>query len=145
MLRYTSLAFAALLLALSSVQTGHAQDWQPPSRDMPSMPSLAELTPAWMTGRSAWLGGAGTLSAGDLAVSGEPRPGTQQAQVVRVSSGPLPVVVWQDRNGDSRVDLIEIFRNGTVVTQIIDAEYDGQANVVRRYNEAGALLQEEPM
>lgn len=146
MLRFGSLAFVAVLLSLTSVDTGHAQDWRPPSRDMPPMPQLAELTPSWMSARSDWFGGAATLSgiaASDLSVAGEPRPGSHQAQVVRVSNGPLPVVVWQDRNGDSRVDLIEIFRNGAVVLQVIDAEYDGQANVLRRYNDSGALLQED--
>ncbi|HUE95493.1 MAG TPA: hypothetical protein VMN39_02485, partial [Longimicrobiaceae bacterium] len=63
--------------------------------------------------------------------------------VVRLSSGPLPIVVWQDRNGDGLADVIEIFRNGSVVLQVIDAEYDGQANVVRRYDATGGLIRED--
>ena len=29
------------------------------------------------------------------------------------TSGPLPVVIWSDRNGDDRADIIEIFRSTT--------------------------------
>jgi hypothetical protein len=52
-------------------------------------------------------------------------------------------MVWQDRNGDGRADIVEIFRGGGVIVQVIDADYDGQANVLRRYDSGGALLREE--
>ncbi|HEX6070682.1 MAG TPA: hypothetical protein VFZ18_12680, partial [Longimicrobiaceae bacterium] len=64
-------------------------------------------------------------------------------QVVRFTSGPLPVVIWSDRNGDDRADIIEIFRSGGVIIQLIDADYDGRANVLRTYDSDGELVRQE--
>jgi hypothetical protein len=52
-------------------------------------------------------------------------------------------VVWQDRNGDGRADLLEIYRGSGVIVQLIDADYDGQANVLRVYAADGTLIREE--
>lgn len=145
MLRIPGLLIAATLLVVANANESTAQDWSPPTRQMPPMPQVGELSPAWMSARADWFSGVAGLSGvspGDLSVAGEPRGGGN-AQVVRVTRGPLPIVVWQDRNGDGRADMIEIFRNGSVVLQVIDPEYDGQANVVRRYDAAGQLVRED--
>lgn len=135
---------AAFLLALASAPDADAQEWRPPSRTMPMMPAAADLSPRWLASTD-WFRGVAEVSgvvAADLRVAGEGR-GSESAQVVRVTSGPVPVVVWQDRNADGRADLIEIFRGGGVMIQVIDADYDGQANVLRRYDQAGTLSNEE--
>ena len=70
---------------------------------------------------------------------------SDQLQLARFTSGPLPVVVWSDRNGDGRADVVEIYRGGGVVVQLIDADYDGTANVLRIYDGSGKLLRQERM
>jgi hypothetical protein len=55
------------------------------------------------------------------------------------ASTPVPVAVWSDRNGDGKSDMIEIYRRGQVAFQLIDADYDGTANVIREYNAAGGV------
>jgi hypothetical protein len=55
----------------------------------------------------------------------------------------MPVVAWSDRNGDGRADLIELYRNGTVVLQVVDADFDGSANVRPLPRRRGALVREE--
>ena len=47
-----------------------------------------------------------------------------------------------DFAGDGKSDMIELYRGGTVVIQVIDADYDGRANVVREYDSSGALSRE---
>lgn len=142
--------FALLLLVgagmVATPNSAAAQDWQPPSRTMPPMPQTSEVGPAWMSSNNAWFGAAARavgVDAASLRISSEGRQRGGQAQVVRASSGPLPVVVWQDRNGDARADLIEIFRSGGVVIQLIDADYDGAANVLRIYDASGKLVRED--
>ena len=145
MIRIAGMLVVAGLLALPLAGRAEAQDWSPPSSQMPPMPQVGDLDAGWMSTRADWFSGVASLSgvaAAELSVAGEPR-GAGPAQVVRVTRGPLPIVVWQDRNGDGRADMIEIFRNGSVVLQVIDAEYDGQANVVRRYDASGQLLRED--
>jgi hypothetical protein len=51
-------------------------------------------------------------------------------------------VVWQDRNGDGVADIIEILWSGGVVVQVIDADYNGQANALRTYDASGKLTGE---
>lgn len=140
----------ACSLALFAVPTASAQgpDWRPPSRQMPRMPTRAELDGDWLSSRRAWFEGVEAISGvavARLRAGGEVRPSSDVLQVARFMNGPVPVVVWSDRDGDSRADMIEIFRAGGVVIQLIDADYDGAANVLRVYNAAGALVREERM
>jgi hypothetical protein len=138
---------AILVLAPSRAQAqAPGNSWRPPSRAMPMMPRVADLGGDWLGPRTAWFqdvhGIAGVQPTALLAV-GEARAGSEYTQIARFNSGPLPVVVWSDRNGDDRADLIEIFRQGGVIIQLIDADYDGTANVVRIYDAAGKLLRED--
>jgi len=133
-------------MAVLSAAHADAQEWQPPARQMPSMPEMAELSGDWLGPRAAWFSGIAALAGVEptqLRAVGEARRGGTDTQVVRFVNGPVPVVVWQDRNGDSRADLIEIYRSGNVIVQVIDADYDGQANVVRIYDAGGSLAREE--
>lgn len=137
-------AFAAALLVATlaaAPMPARAQAWSPPARQMPEMPRMAELDGDWLTPRADWFRG---LAPANLRPVGEPRGGAV-ARVVRYHDGPLPAVVWTDRNGDGRADLIEIFRAGSILAQLIDPEYDGGANVLRRYDASGALVSEERM
>jgi hypothetical protein len=139
----TASVLAVFTLSASSLA---AQEWRPPSREMPQMPQVADLSAEWMAQRAGWFAGAAPMAgvqASALRVAGEARRGSQAAQVVRASAGPLPVVVWQDRNGDNRADMIEIYKAGGVVLQMIDADYDGSANVVRVYDARGNLVRED--
>jgi hypothetical protein len=149
--RLTLLLAAVALWGLATAPAAHAQDvqWSPPSRSMPAMPTMAELGGSgWQSSLGEWFRGidrVSGVSTGRLRASGEPRRGSEQAQLARFSSGPLPVAVWTDRNGDGRADLIEIYRAGGVIIQLIDADYDGRANVMRVLDASGALLREERM
>lgn len=138
-----ALLFVLLLIAVPVVAA--AQDWNPPSTQMPMMPSVAEIRGDWLGGRADWFRGLDAVAgvaASSLRASGDPGRG-DRVQIARFSSGPLPVVIWSDRNGDERADVIEIYRSGGVVVQVIDADYDGRANVIRRYDESGTLLSQE--
>jgi hypothetical protein len=139
------IAVAAALLTLSVVSTpAHAQEWRPSSREMPSMPRAEELSGDWLSSRSGWFSGVQSISGvapSQLRAVGEGRGPT--TQVVRFNNGPVPVVVWQDRNSDGRADIVEIYRGGGVIVQVIDADYDGQANVLRTYDSSGGLIREE--
>jgi hypothetical protein len=135
-----------LLLCVIAATPADGQDWRPPTREMPAMPMMAELAGDWLSPRAAWFGGiqaTAGVSPAQLRPVGEARRGTAQAQVVRFNSGPMPAVAWQDRNGSGRADMIEIYRGGGVIIQVIDADYDGFANVMRTYDSSGALLREE--
>lgn len=137
---------ALLLLGLAAARPAQAQQWQPPSRQMPAMPQMSELAGDWMSPRAPWFSGVAAISAvqpADLRAVGERARGSERAQLVRFSSGPMPVVVWHDRNGDGTADMIEIYRSGGVVIQLIDADYDGQANVLRVYDGRGTLVRQE--
>lgn len=137
-----SLLIAVLGIALTAVSAAAQEDaWRPPSSQMPAMPAASDLAGDWLGPRSAWFAG---LPAADLTARGEPR-GAAAVRVARFQNGPLPVVVWTDRNGDARADMIEIYRGGGVIVQLIDADYDGSANVLRRYDASGTLLREERM
>jgi hypothetical protein len=146
MTRILSVLVALFVATAASARSADAQEWRPPSRSMPAMPQASEVSAAWMSSNSGWFGSAARaagVEAGSLRVAGEGRQSGGQVQVVRATSGPLPVVVWQDRNGDARADLIEIFRSGGVIIQLVDADYDGTANVLRVYDAAGKLVSED--
>lgn len=148
MARSVRLLCGALLLMLVAARPAGAQEWRPPSRQMPPMPRMAELSGDWLTPRAAWFSGTAAISGvqpGELRATGQARGGTPLAQVVHFSRGPLPVVVWQDRNGDGRSDMVELYRNGGLVVQVIDADYDGLADVMRIYSANGALSREEKL
>jgi hypothetical protein len=137
--------FALALLVLGA-GAAEGQAWRPPTREMPAMPTTTELSGDWLGPRAGWFSGVARLSGVEpstLRATGEGRTGGARTQVARFSSGPLPVVVWQDRNGDGRADLVEIFRGGGVVLQVIDADYDGTANVLRVYDGSGTLISED--
>jgi len=148
--RTLTLLLAGLALAGLAAAPAQAQDvqWSPPSRTMPAMPTMAELGGSWRSSLDAWFRGLDRIpgvSTTGLRASGEPRRGSDQAQLARFTSGPLPVSVWTDRNGDGRADLIEIYRGGGVIIQLIDADYDGRANVMRVLDGSGTLVREERM
>jgi hypothetical protein len=149
MRRFTLLVPLLLLLGLVSAPAVDAQEavqWRPSSTEMPAMPTVAELQNDWMARFGPWLNRleqvAGTGAQG-LRASGTPRAGSARAEVVRLLRGPVPVVVITDRNGDDRADMIEYYRDGRLVAQLIDADYSGRANSLRFYDASGALLREE--
>jgi len=137
--RYAAAALAALGLALMA-RPAQAQDWQPPSRQMPAMPAMSELDGGWRGSLGAWFAGTGA-SVGDMRAAGE--AGGEKSRLVRFLGGVRPVAVWTDRNGDGKCDMIEVFRDGARIYQLIDADYDGSANVLRVYGPSGALVREE--
>jgi hypothetical protein len=138
---------ALAVLALSAVATpADAQSYRPGWRQMPQMPAMGDLSGDWLGPRSNWFNGTAEISGvapSDLTPVGQARGGSRQAQVVHFNSGPVPAVVWQDRNGDGNADIVEIYRAGGVIVQVIDADYDGQANVLRVYDASGTLTSEE--
>lgn len=144
-MRRLLLLFVPLLL-LPAVASAQAPDWRPPSSQMPMMPSAAEIRGDWLGPRADWFRGldnvAGVAASG-LRASGEPRSGSDFVQIARFTNGPLPVVIWSDRNGDDRADIIEIYRGGGVIIQVIDADYNGSANVIRTYDASGELINQE--
>lgn len=136
-----------VLLLLFVPALGAAQaTWRPPTTEMPTMPRAAEIRGDWLGPRAQWFRGleeVAGVGASSLRATGEPRSGSEYVQIARFNSGPLPVVVWSDRNGDDRADIIEIFRSGGVIIQLIDADYDGRANVIRTYDSGGTLVNQE--
>lgn len=131
-------ALAAVLVAAAGLTA--QQDWTPPSRTMPQMPSAASLGGDWRGTLAPWFGGADQPLDG-VRATGE--GSGARPQEVRFMGGARPVATWKDRNGDGRADLIEVFRAGAVAYQIIDADYDGNANVLRIYDPTGALAREQ--
>jgi hypothetical protein len=139
------LAAAACTLAVSPVQ---GQEWRPPSRQMPRMPGMASLRGDWRAAAGPWADGVIRVSgtpAAEIRAAGETTPGGAQARFVRFLAGHLPLATWSDRNGDGTADMVELFHDGTLVQQVIDADYDGSANVLRVYNAKGELVREERM
>lgn len=135
------------LMALAPAAQAQAAEWSPPSTSMPMMPRMADLQADWRSSVGAWLDGIGqvTDASGPLRAMGDAAPGSDRAQFVRFTSGPLPVVLWTDRNGDQRADMIELYRKGTVVNQLLDADYDGSADVMRIYDTSGTFVRERRM
>ncbi len=148
MLRTILAISSVVLLSLLSSPEAVAQaggEWTPPSQQMPMMPTTAELGGDWLGPRAGWfrgVQGAAGVSPASLRASGDAARGSDRAQIARFSDGPIPVVLWSDRNSDNRADIIEIFRRGGVVVQLIDPDYDGNANVIRYYDGSGDLLRE---
>lgn len=140
------LILVCLLMVCAPAVASAQAAWRPPSTEMPLMPRAAEIRGDWLGSRSQWfngLDGVAGVAASSLRATGEPRSGSEHVQIARFSSGPLPVVIWSDRNTDNRADIIEIFRSGGVIIQLIDADYDGQANVIRIYDANGDLVSQE--
>ena len=125
--------------AVYAVRLRAQQEWSPPSRQMPEMPATAALGGNWRSSLGAWFGGAGDLNG--VRALGEGSGG--RTGFVRFVGGSRPLATWTDRNGDGRADLIEIYRNGALAYQLIDADYDGNANVLRVYDARGALAREQ--
>lgn len=115
------------------------QEWNPPSRQMPSMPSASELSGGWQGSLGPWFQGLGSLSS--MRASGE--GGGARPRFVRFTSEMRPVEAWSDRNGDGKVDLVEVYRDGALIARLVDADYDGTANTLRRYDASGNLSREE--
>jgi hypothetical protein len=137
-----------LLLALAAPAAARAQgpQWKPPTREMPMMLRPSDLRGDWLTPRKAWFQGVEGISGAaptSLRATGEAKSGGGYLQMVRFTSGPLPVVVWSDRNGDGRADIVEIYKSGGVIIQVIDADFDGDANVMRVYDSGGKLLRQD--
>jgi hypothetical protein len=132
-------AAVAALTVLAAVRLRAQQDWTPPSRDMPQMPATSELAGGWRSGLGAWFRGAdeGLDGIRALGEGGGARP-----RMIRFMGGSRPVAAWTDRNGDGRADLVEVYRGGAVAFQLIDADYDGTANVLRVYDASGGLARE---
>lgn len=135
-------AAVAAGLSLVAFATLRAQEsWSPPSSEMPDMPGSSALGGEWRGTLAAWFRGAGALD-GVRAV-GDGVSSARRARLVRFVGGERPVATWTDRNGDGRADMIEVFRDGAVAYQLIDADYDGTANVLRVYDASGALAREQ--
>jgi hypothetical protein len=134
------LQFTIFLVALTLVAPAvlRAQGWSPPSRSMPTMPAAAGIDGGWISSQGAWFAGVGDVSTLRATASGA-RDGRALQVRFTTASTPVPVAVWSDRNGDGKSDMIEIYRRGQVAFQLIDADYDGTANVIREYNAAGGV------
>lgn len=142
---------AAAVLLLGTERLGAqapAAEWSPPGREMPSMPTIAELQGSWQATVGGWFRGVDAVSGigiGEVRATGETTPGSARAKFIRFSAGPRTVAVWTDRNGDGRADMVELYRGGAVVVQVVDADYNGAADVVRLYDAAGKLARESRM
>ena len=134
-------AAVAALVAVTLAAGPVRQEWSPPSRQMPQMPAAAELEGAWRGSLGAWFNGLG-VSVDQIRADGE---GGAKTKFVRFTGNMRPVETWSDRNGDGRADLIEVYRGGALAYQLIDADYDGNANALRVYNAGGGLAREERM
>ena len=133
------LALVAVVVVAGGV-AAQQQDWTPPSTRMPEMPATASLDGAWRAALAPWFGGADQALDG---VRARGEGGGARPALVRFMGGARPVATWTDRNGDGRADMIEVFRGGAVAYQLIDADYDGNANVLRVYDSTGALAREQ--
>lgn len=139
MRRSLGLAAAAVGLTLLAATRLSAQDWSPPSSQMPQMPAASTLSGGWRGDLAAWFRGLGDLAAvRAMGEGGGPRP-----RMVRFTGGARPIAEWTDRNGDGKADMIDIYRDGSRVFQLIDADYDGAANVMRVYDASGGLAREQ--
>lgn len=136
---YGIAAAVAALAVLAAVRLGAQQDWSPPSREMPQMPAASELSGGWRGPLAAWFRGTDDGLAGIRAMG---EGGGARPRMVRFMGGARPVAEWKDRNGDGRADMVDVYRAGALAYQLIDADYDGSANVLRVYDASGALARE---
>lgn len=146
-MKYSSLLLVAATCALAASPL-QGQEWRPPSRQMPRMPEMASLRGDWRAAVGPWADGVTRVSgtpAAEIRAAGETTRGGAQARFVRFLAGHVPLATWSDRNGDGNCDMVELFRDGTLVQQVIDADYDGSANVLRVYTAKGELVREERM
>ena len=127
--RLAVLAGAGVLLLVSGTP-GAAQEWSPPSRQMPSI----QVADGWKASMGGWFLPGTALEAVNARADGS---------FVRFTVGPRPVAALSDRNGDGRSDMLQLYRGGQVVYQLIDADYDGSADVLRVYGDSGQLQREE--
>ena len=131
-MRHHRLAVAALAMGLSlavDATSADAQEWSPPSRQMPSMQQASEgsFTERWLIPDPSRGAIRSNASSG----------------FVRFSAGPRPVAAWSDRNGDGRSDMLQLFRGTAVAYQLLDADYDGTADVLRVHDQNGQFVREE--
>src|SRR5687767_13620765 len=124
----TTFAKALVLAVLAQSRAAAQQDWSPPSRQMPAMPETTVLNGDWRTSLRAWFAG---VALENVQAVGEGTRGAERFRFVRFTEGIMPTAAWMDRNGDGRADRLEIYRNGSIGFQLIDADYDGNANVLR--------------
>ena len=130
----------SLLLLAALVAAAPRQEWTPPTHQMPQMPAVSELGGGWRGSLAAWFGGLG-ISVADVAAHGE--GGAPRPRFVRFTTDMRPVESWTDRNGDGRADMVEVYRDGALLARLVDADYDGTANSLRRYDASGAVTREE--
>jgi hypothetical protein len=128
--RRLAVAAAGLGLLLAVSAPAAAQQWSPPSRQMPAM----QVADGWQGALAGWFLPGTTLNAVNTRAD---------RSYVRFSAGPRPVAAWSDRNGDGRSDLVELFRGGAVAYQLVDADYDGTADVLRVYDDNGQVQRTE--
>jgi hypothetical protein len=135
---------AAGLTVLAAIALGAAplfagQEWTPPSRQMPAMPAAGDLEGGWKGSLGGWFAGLG-VQVQEMRAQGE--GGGARPRFVRFMSSMRPVQQWSDRNGDGRADMIEVYRDGSLAYQLVDADYDGRANTLRAFS-GGSLSREE--
>ncbi len=106
---------------------------------MPAMPAAGDLDGGWKGSLGGWFSGLGVQVA-EMRAHGE--GGGARPRFVRFVNGVRPVQQWSDRNGDGRADMIEVFRDGGLAYQLVDADYDGRANALRVFA-GGSLSREE--
>ena len=146
---FPALLVGTLLLVLPTEAASQSRpEWDPPAREMPTMPLMAELAGDWRSTLQLWFRGVDRVSGvalAEITAAGEPGPARDRAHLVRFSGELIPVALWTDRNGDGRLDMLELFRDGAVAIQLVDANYDGAADVLRVLDPSGALLSQRRM
>jgi hypothetical protein len=131
---------AAAVVTLGAAPARGAQEWSPPSRQMPEMPAASELNGGWRGSLGSWFNGLGVAVA-QLRADGD--GGGARPRFVRFTAEMRPVETWSDRNGDGKADMIEVYRDGVRTYQLVDADYHGNAHVLRVYDQGGTLLREQ--
>lgn len=133
-------AAGSLALLAAAARPAGAQEWTPPGKQMPEMPTTQQLSSQGAGAAGAWARGVEVSQA-----RGEGAGGGGRVKFVRFLAGVRPVLTWSDRNGDGKADMVEVYRNGALAYQVVDADYDGTANVMRVYDAGGNLSREERM